>query len=63
VSGGTIANQDGLLAARVPQGQHHLTFRYLPRSVLIGGTISLLAALGAATFVVATRRRRFTAGS
>jgi hypothetical protein len=58
-TGGTIANEGGLLAVRVPQGQHRLTFRYLPRSVLIGGAISLLAALGAAAFVVMTRRRRF----
>jgi hypothetical protein len=58
-TGGTIANEGGLLAVRVPQGQHRLTFRYLPRSVLIGGAISLLAALGATAFVVMTRRRRF----
>jgi hypothetical protein len=60
VTGGTIANEGGLLAVRVPQGHHGVTFRYLPRSVVIGGTVSLLAALGAAIFVLVVRRRRGT---
>jgi hypothetical protein len=58
VTGGTIANEGGLLAAHVPQGHHGLTFRYLPRSVLIGGAISFLAALGSALFLERERRRR-----
>jgi hypothetical protein len=58
VTGGTIANQGGLLAVRVAQGHHGVTFRYLPRSVVIGATVSLLGALGAALFVLTVRRRR-----
>jgi len=52
---------DGLIAARVEPGRHLVTFRYLPRSVLAGAAVSLLAAAGAAAFLIydrQTRRRR-----
>jgi hypothetical protein len=48
---------DGLLAARVEPGQRVLTFHYLPRSLIAGGAISLLAALAAIVFLVLDRRR------
>jgi hypothetical protein len=60
VTGGTVANEGGLLAARVPEGHHRVAFRYLPRSVLVGGAISLMAAIAAGIFLIAVRRRRFT---
>jgi len=56
--GGEIANEGGLLAARVTVGHHRVTFSYLPRAVVVGGTISLLTAAGAAAFVVVSIRRR-----
>jgi hypothetical protein len=49
---------DGLLAARVEAGHRVVTFRYLPRSVLAGAAVSLLAAVGAVAFLVADRRAR-----
>jgi hypothetical protein len=50
--------EDGLLAARVDAGHHVVTFRYLPRSVLAGAAVSLLAAAGALAFLLSERRRR-----
>ena len=58
VTGGTVANEGGLLAARVPEGRHRVTFRYLPRRVVVGGAISLGAAMAGAIFVVVVSRRR-----
>jgi hypothetical protein len=63
VSGGTVTNEGGLLGARVPQGRHQVTFRYLPRGFIVGGAISLLAALAAAIFVIVVRRRRANGSS
>ncbi|HEY2902875.1 MAG TPA: hypothetical protein VGL59_19995 [Polyangia bacterium] len=57
-SGGQIANVDGLLAATVPVGKTRVVFRYLPRSALIGGVISLTLALAAAAFVFVFWRGR-----
>jgi hypothetical protein len=38
---------DGLFrAVRVPKGEHRVTFRYRPASLLLGGVLSVLAALG-----------------
>jgi len=50
--------EGGLLAARVGAGRHTVTFRYLPRSVVVGGAISLLAAFATAALLLADRRTR-----
>jgi hypothetical protein len=50
--------ENGLLAARVDAGRHTVTFRYLPRSVLAGAVVSLLAAVGAVAFLLVDRRAR-----
>jgi hypothetical protein len=61
VSGGTILSDQGLLAADVPAGRHAVTFSYLPTSVVVGGILTALTALGAATFLLLERRRRAAA--
>jgi hypothetical protein len=53
--GGEIASDGGLLAARVPAGRRTVTFRYLPRSFVIGAAVSLAMAVAAALFVIMTR--------
>jgi hypothetical protein len=58
VSGGSLIEAGGLLAVRVEQGRHQVVFRYLPRSVIAGGVISVLSALLAGAFVIVMRRRR-----
>ncbi len=50
--------EGGLLAAEVPPGERVVTFRYRPRSFVVGGVVSLLALLAAAALVVSDRRRR-----
>jgi hypothetical protein len=48
---------DGLLAARVAPGRHTLTLSYLPRTVILGGAISLMAFAAAATVLVLDHRQ------
>ena len=50
--------EDGLLAAEVPPGERVLTFRYRPRSFVVGAVVSLLALLAGAALVGSDRRRR-----
>jgi hypothetical protein len=50
--------EGGLIAARVEAGRHVVTFRYLPRSVIAGAAVSLLAAAGAIAYLLVERRAR-----
>jgi len=63
VTGGTVVERDGLLAATVPAGHQTLVFRFLPTSVLAGAGVTVFAALGAVTLVIYDRRRRRLAGT
>jgi uncharacterized membrane protein YfhO len=54
--GGEVANEGGLLAARVEAGQRALTFYYRPRSFVVGGVVSLMTLLCAAAFLLIHRR-------
>jgi hypothetical protein len=47
-----------LRAVAVPAGDHHIEFRYAPASVLIGGGISALSALGSLVAMVWFQTRR-----
>jgi hypothetical protein len=49
--------EGGLLAAEVLPGERVVTFSYRPRSLVVGGVVSLLALLAAAALVVSGRRR------
>jgi hypothetical protein len=55
---GVIANEGGLLAARVEAGRRLVTFYYRPRSLVIGAAVSLVTLLLAGGFLVILRRRR-----
>ncbi|MFP2933079.1 hypothetical protein ACLESO_49610 [Pyxidicoccus sp. 3LG] len=45
---GEVVSRDGLLAVQVPEGEHRVVLRFLPRSGLGGALVSLLAWAGLA---------------
>lgn len=45
VTGGTLTNQNGLLAARVAAGRHVVTFRFLPTSFFVGLAVTVTTLL------------------
>lgn len=55
---GEVVSVDGILGVRLAEGRHAVTLRFLPRSALGGGLVSLTAFLGMAAVGFVTSRRR-----
>lgn len=54
---GEVVSRDGLLAVRLPQGEHRVVLRFLPRSGLGGAAVSALAWVGMGLVAWRARRR------
>jgi hypothetical protein len=54
---GRVFSRDGLLAVQLPAGQHHVVLRFLPRSALGGGVMTVLS-LGLLGWLAHRSRRR-----
>jgi hypothetical protein len=54
---GEVVSREGLLAVRLPEGQHRVVLRFLPRSGLGGAAVSALAWAGLGLIAWRARRR------